>query len=115
MLTIEQVADIQAAPNPRFKCTQHRKPWNKAAEWLYQEATRMAENPAEHIKTVEQFASSLNLAFGVKVMLGRDKAIQRGASNVQIATWKGYKGEVIMGINRPNSTEGAAFTVSLKL
>lgn len=98
----------------RFQIIRNRKPWNSAAEWLYEQAERLAQNAeAEGITTVPQFASRLNVNLGGKVMLGFgvSQAFKRGASSIEIKTWG--KGQYA-GINKKNSTQGEALTIKLK-
>lgn len=103
--------DMSRSIRPRFKITQNRKPWNAAATWLYMQAEFLAgpENP-EVRHTVEQFAQRLRDTFQFKQE--RDGDIRRGAKNVDITTWEGEK-NMYCGVNKANSTDGAALTITL--
>ncbi len=112
MLTISQAEDIQAAAQPRFKVTQHRKPWNAAAAWVLLQAEFLAaEADTARIDTVAEFARRLKATLEFKAE--RDSSIRRGAKSVEIRTWKALGDAIICGVDKPNSTSGAAFTISL--
>lgn len=101
---------MSTTPTPRFKITQNRKPWNAATQWLYMQAEFLAgpENP-EVLHSIEQFAQRLRDTFQFKQE--RDAAILRGAKSVNITTWKGVE-KMYCGINKANSTDGAALTIT---
>lgn len=107
--------DKQASKSiqPTFQIIRNRKPWNSAAEWLYEQAERLAENAeAEGITTVRQFAARLNVDLGGKVMLGigTSQTFRNAASNIQIQTWDNDR---YAGINKKNSPQGEALLIKL--
>jgi len=98
---------------PQFKIQINRKAWNEASKWLYKEAKRLADNAeSEGVTTVKEFASSLSVSLGGKVMLGRmTPAFRRGAQSIEIGVWNDDR---FAGINKKNSTSGAALTISIE-
>ncbi|HRI61225.1 MAG TPA: hypothetical protein PK228_15905 [Saprospiraceae bacterium] len=108
MLTIQDVP----AP-PKFKVTQQRKPWSAAAAWVLMQAEFLAgpENP-EVLQSVEQLAQRLRDTLQFKAE--RDGDIRRGLKGIEIKTWSPQKGRVVCGIDKPNSTNGSAFYISLE-
>lgn len=99
--------------NASFKVTQFRKPWNQAAAWVLLQAEFLAAYSYEqHLYTVEEFAQRLRA--DLKFSAERNAIIRRGMANVEIKTWTILNGETVCGIDKPNSTNGAAFTISLE-
>lgn len=88
-----------------FKLTQNRKPWNKAAIKLWEIAQHLSGNADKYgLVSLEDFKTHL---------MQQAQDLQLPLSNIEVSTWS-WNGGMSIGINKKNSTDRAALTISIK-
>lgn len=107
-----QPAYQQVDDQPKFSVTQNRRPWNKLAEELYAYARFLSTQTFQDIESIHEFKRLL-LSRAIDFCRINRKSID----SVDIRTWGpnyGSENDCYCGFNRPNSTEGPAFVISIK-
>lgn len=90
---------------PNFKITQQRKPWNNTVKWLYDKCQEIATyHDYMGIESVDLFVDCL-----------KKSALEAGLSldRIYIRTWDAGGGKKVAGINKVNSTDGAALYITM--
>lgn len=104
----------------KFIVQQHRKPWNKGAEWIYQKASYLASYAeAEKIETMQQFHDRLKEEWAFECK--RYHNLNKMADGIDISTWGPIGPNVqyntvkfFLGINKKHSTQVSALVVIME-
>ena len=91
----------------KFTLTQTRRLWNQSAEWCKDHALSLIEKAdILGIDSIEKFAVRLRADFENWAFENN-----KNVHCIHISTW----GDKYMGINRPNSTESSAVTITMQV